>query len=84
MKKFYLLGANPIKSITAINFQNLKTMKHLNLFKAEIEVIPENAFEDLVSLEILFLGKKHFQGFFKVFYYCSNAFRRQSNPKCLS
>lgn len=45
-----------IKTITRENFRGLTSLTDLNLFKTGIEELPSRVFEDLSSLNILFLG----------------------------
>jgi Leucine-rich repeat (LRR) protein len=47
-----------IKSFTKKNFARLTKLKELDLDRNQIETVNCKAFEDLVSLEHLFLSKK--------------------------
>jgi hypothetical protein len=46
-----------IRKISKINFKKLNYLRALWLRMNEIEVVPSNSFEDLISLEYLVLGK---------------------------
>jgi Leucine-rich repeat (LRR) protein len=46
-----------IKSISKENFENLHKLTEIHLHGNMIETIYSNTFEDLVSLEVIFLGK---------------------------
>lgn len=52
-------GVCSIKTIFKENFKNLNKLKILILHHQPIETIPNNVFEDLVSLELLWLRKEY-------------------------
>lgn len=47
-----------IRTISKENFKNLKKLKELQLYYNQIETIGTDVFEDLTSLELLYLGEK--------------------------
>lgn len=47
-----------LKKVTKKNFKGLKKLKFLNLRFNKIEIIEQNTFEDLPSLEVLWLSMK--------------------------
>lgn len=54
----YLASACSITEISKMNFENLDKLRFLSLHSNHIEKIARNTFEDLKSLEVLYLRKK--------------------------
>lgn len=54
----YQLGANPIRSVSKEHFLNLRKLRDLYIHDTLIELISSDTFEDLVSLQWLYLRKK--------------------------
>lgn len=52
-----------IQHITNEDFKNLKKLKRFSMCHGELEVIDENAFDDLLNLEKLFLNKNNIKSF---------------------
>lgn len=53
----YSAGSCSIKTISKTNFKNLRNLKDLSLRMNQIETIENDTFEDLIALEVLWLGK---------------------------
>lgn len=53
-----------IRTISKENFKDLKKLKELQLYYNQIETIGTDVFEDLISLEILYLGENLFLFYF--------------------
>lgn len=53
----YLANGCSIRKISKENFKNLSKLKMLGLSINQIQTIPSNAFEDLTSLQELYLGE---------------------------
>lgn len=52
-----------IKKVTSENFNGLKKVKAINLSKNDLEIIDDDTFSDLISLEWLSLGKFQYNSF---------------------
>lgn len=61
--KLYAAFDCSINTIGKINFKGLGKLKHLYLHQNQIEAIASDTFEDLFSLETLFLSKTEFSNF---------------------
>lgn len=56
--KFYSVRYTPVKKISKKNFEKMSELKLLILDHNQIEVIKSNTFEDLISLELIFISTR--------------------------